>query len=357
MRQATIRQLQIFAEAARSGAFARVAERLHLTPAAVSAQIRQLESVSGFALFERAGRRIGLTEPGRALLGYAETILQALQDADRALQAHKGLTGGRISVGLVSTAKYIVPHMLARFQATYPAVTLHLHDGNRREIFEALIAGTVDLVIAGRPPAGLPVSGEAFADHPSVIIAAPGHPFVGHEPLHAAMLSGEAFIAREEGSGTRELAERFFQDAGVRPRIVLTSSSNEMLKQAVTAGMGLALISRHTIGLELRLGSLVELPIEGTPLMRAWLISHRLGMPLLPLHARLRSFLIENGREIIVEREQFYAALVDTAAQGDGTRRGERARRLSVPGRSVKAQAGQRLGQAAEKPVDIPAPT
>ncbi len=341
MRQATIRQLQIFAEAARSGAFARVAERLHLTPAAVSAQIRQLESVSGFALFERAGRRIGLTEPGRALLGYAETILQALQDADRALQAHKGLTGGRVSVGLVSTAKYIVPHMLARFQAAYPAVTLNLRDGNRREIFQALIEGTVDLVIAGRPPADLPVSGEAFADHPSVIIAAPSHPFVGHGPLPATMLSGEAFIAREEGSGTRELAERFFQVAGAKPRTVLTSNSNEMLKQAVTAGMGLALISRHTIGLELCLGSLVELPIEGTPLMRAWLISRRLGMPLLPLHARLQSFLIEKGRAIIVEREQFYAALVETASSRDGGHRGGRGRAPGVIGRSVKARAGR----------------
>ena len=309
MRHVTIRQLQIFVEAARTRAFARVAERLHVTPAAVSFQIKQLESMTGFALFERIGKTAVLTEPGTALLGYAQTVLQALQDADQTLRTLKGLSGGRVTVGLVSTSKYIVPHILARFQAAYPGVAIHLLDGNRREIFAAVGTGAVDLAVTGRPPEELGLAAEPFAAHPSVIIAPPAHPLAAFDSLPPAILAGEPFIAREEGSGTRQLMDELFQAAGTSGRVTMTSSSNETIKQAVMAGMGLALISRHTIGLELSLGLLRTLPVEGFPLMRTWFVVHRRGMPLLPIHRRLRDFALERGQAIITEIEHAYAAL------------------------------------------------
>jgi len=299
MRNVTIRQLQIFAEAAQRLSFARVAELLHLSPAAVSFQIKQIESMSGFPLFERVGKKVALTEAGSGLLTYAKIILQALHDADKTMQGLNGLTGGHVTLGLVSTAKYIVPHMLARFQASYPGIAISLMDGNRRQIIEALLKGGIDLAVMGRPPPGADVVAEPFAPHPSVIIVAPAHPLAGEKALAPNMLADEPFVVREEGSGTRALLDRFFETAGFAPRIAMTTSSNETIKQAVMAGMGIALISHHTIGLEHGLGLLATLEVDGFPLMRTWFVVHRRNMPLLPVHARLQRFLIEQGQAII----------------------------------------------------------
>jgi DNA-binding transcriptional LysR family regulator len=309
MRHVTVRQLQVFVEAAQTLSFARVGERLHLTPAGVSFQIKQIELQTGFALFERVGKKATLTDAGKALLGYAKQILQALNDADRAMMALKGLTGGKVTIGLVSTAKYIVPHLLAHFQATYPAIAIDLRDGNRRWIIEALVKGELDVAIMGQPPEGADVAAEPFAPHPSVLVAPPSHPLAGLPTLPASVLAGEPFIAREEGSGTRLLMDHFFQENGLSSRVVMTTSSNETIKQAVMAGMGLALISRHTIGLELALGMVTTLAIEGLPLMRSWFVAHRRNMPLLPVHARLRGYLIEGGEAIIEELDRGYQTI------------------------------------------------
>jgi LysR family transcriptional regulator, low CO2-responsive transcriptional regulator len=309
MRHVTIRQLQVFVASADALSFARVAERLHLTPAGVSFQIKQIEAQTGFTLFERIGKKVALTEAGQALLGYAEQVLQSLHDADQALTALKGLAGGEVTIGLVSTAKYLVPHILARFQAQYPAIVIHLRDGNRREINDWLIKGEIDLAVMGQPFAGTDVLAEPFAPHPSVIAAAPSHPLAGRSGLSASVLAGEPFIVREEGSGTRSLFDRFFERAGFAPRIAMTTSSNETIKQGVMAGMGIALISLHAIGLELRLGLLTTLDAEGFPLMRSWFVAHRRNMPLLPVHAKLKRFLLDHGQGIINELDEDYRRL------------------------------------------------
>jgi DNA-binding transcriptional LysR family regulator len=294
MRNVTVRQLQIFVAASQAQSFARAAERLRLSPAAVSFQIRQIEDLSGVALFERIGRKVVPTEAGTALLGYARIVLQALADGDQALTALRGGVGGRITIGAISTAKYLVPHVLARFQAAYPAVAIHLRDGNRREIADALAGGAIDLAVMGRPAETADVQATPFAAHPSVVIAPAGHPLADRTELPPAALAGERFIAREDGSGTRALLDQLCRDAGFAPHIAMTTSSNETIKQAVMAGMGIALISRHTIGLELALGLLRTLPVD--------------GFPLLPVHVRLRAFLLEQGQEVIDALERRYAA-------------------------------------------------
>ncbi len=309
MRHATIRQLQIFAAAAETLSFARVAERLRVTPAAVSFQIKQIESMSGFALFERIGKKAALTEAGNALLVYAKSVLQALHDADQAFMGLRGLREGRVTIGMVSTAKYLVPHMLAQFRAQYPGIAIHLQEGNRRQIIAAIVNGEIELAITGKPPEEAQAVADPFAPHPSVIIAAPSHPLAKHDRLPAAVLAGEPLIVREEGSGTRALLDQFLRSSGYSARTVMTSGSNETIKQAVMAGMGIALISRHTVGLEFGLGLLRSLPIEGFPLMRSWFVTHRRGMPMLPVHTRLRGFLLENGARIIDDLEQSYSGL------------------------------------------------
>jgi DNA-binding transcriptional LysR family regulator len=299
MRNVTIRQLQMFVAAAEAASFARAAEALHVSPAAVSFQIKQVEDMTGFALFERIGKKVALTDAGKTLLVYARLILQGVQDADLALLALRGVVGGRVTLGAVSTAKYIVPHMLARFQAVYPGVTINLTFGNRAHIFGALLAGEIELAVMGRPDEHADVLATPFASHPSVMIAGPLHPLASAPALRIADLAAEPMIMREDGSGTRHLVEQACLAAGVKPRIGLTTDSNETIKQAVMAGMGIAVISRHTIGLELALGLVRTLPVDGFPVMRAWNVVRRRSMPMMPGHASLQSFLLENGQAVI----------------------------------------------------------
>jgi DNA-binding transcriptional LysR family regulator len=322
MRQATVRQLQVFVEAARLMSFARVSERLNLTPAAVSFQIKQLESITGVALFERIGRRTRLTEAGRVFLIYAELVIKALADADQTLTSLKGLRGGRVTVGLVSTAMYVMPHILARFRSLYPDIGMQLVDGNRREILDRLLKGDIDLAVMGKPPDGVDLEAQAFAPHPTVIIAAPSHPLSArNKRIALSELAQEAFIMREDGSGTRALLEDFFDSAGAAPRVTMTSSSNETIKQAVMAGMGIAGVSRHTIGIELGLGLVKALPVEGTPLMRTWYVAHRRRMPLMPLHETLRQFIVAKGRHSIEALERAHAGLLTPRRPGTGRKK------------------------------------
>jgi DNA-binding transcriptional LysR family regulator len=313
MRSVTIRQLQIFVEVADHLSLARVAERLRLTPSAISFQIGKIEEQTGFALLERIGRRVALTDAGHVLLAYARLMLQSLREADLALTALHDVDGGRVALGLVSTAKYIVPHMVARFRTQFPRVEVRLREGNRARVLEMLAAGQVDLVIMGQPPEGADVIAHRFADHPSVFIAPPGHALQHANGLAVSALADHAFVMREEGSGTRQLADQVFRAANFSPRVALVSSSNEMIKQAVIAGMGLAMISRHTISLEHALGLLVTLDVEDAKLMRAWFVVQRRTLPLLPVHARLRDFLVAEGEAVIDEINRGHLALASGA--------------------------------------------
>jgi DNA-binding transcriptional LysR family regulator len=316
MKNVTVRQLQVFVEAAERLSLARVAERLNLTPSAVSFQIKQIELQTGFALFERVGRRVALTDAGTLLAEYARVVLRSLQEADQAMMALKGTTGGRVRLGLASTSKYIVPHMIARFRAAYPGVAVHLQEGNRARVLQLLTRGSIDLAVMGQPPEDADVLAERFAPHPSIIIAAAGHRLAAAPSLPLNALAGEPFVMREDGSGTKAMTEGHFRNAGFQPRIAMVSSSNEMIKQAVMAGMGLALLSQHTCSLELALGLLAALPVEGFPLMRSWYIVQRRTLPLLPVQARLRSFLIEEGEGVIRDTMQNHLRIASTPRGG-----------------------------------------
>ncbi len=301
MRGVTIRQLQIFVAAAGHLSFARTSEQLHLTQAGVSLQIKQLEEMAGFALFERRGRKVALTEAGEVLLRYGQRILDALKDADAALSALKGLTGGRIRVGVVSTAKYFAPALLARFQARYPGVRVSLSVNNREVIVRELERDEIDVAIMGQPPPRLPTESAAIADHPLVIIAAPEHPLAGARRIQLEALADQTFLVREQGSGTRSSMERFFAGRGFTPSIGNEMSSNETIKQAVMAGMGLALISRHTIGLELATRRLAVLDVVGLPLMRRWYVVRRAGRFASPATMAFVDFVVASTPGLLAE--------------------------------------------------------
>ena len=306
MRNVTVRQLQMFVGAADAASFARAAEILHVSPAAVSFQIKQIEDMSGFALFERIGKRVALTDAGSTLLTYARIVLQALQDSDQALMSLRGVLGGRVTLGAVSTAKYIVPHVLARFQAKYTGIAINLRFGNRKQIVDALDRGEIELAVMGQPSDETDVVATEFAVHPSVIIAGANHRLGKAPALAIKDLVAERLITREEGSGTRLLMEQACLAAGFTPRVGMTTDSNETIKQAVMAGMGIAVISRHTIGLELALGLMRTLPVEGFPVLRSWFVVRRKSMPMMPGHLHLQEFLVKNGQTVIDELESGY---------------------------------------------------
>jgi DNA-binding transcriptional LysR family regulator len=301
MRGVTIRQLQIFAMAAGHLSFARTSEQLHLTQAAVSLQIKQLEELAGIALFERRGRKVHLTEAGLHLVRYAQQILDALKDADAAISALKGLRGGRITVGVVSTAKYFAPALIARFNQRFPAVSVTLSVNNREVIVRELERNEIDVAIMGTPPPRIETIAVPFADHPLVIIAAPTHPLAHARRISLPALATEHFLVREQGSGTRSSMERFFAERGFAPNIRNVMSSNETIKQAVMAGMGLALLSRHTIGLEVETRRLVVLDVVGLPVMRRWYVVHRAGRFVSPATEAFVDFVVESAPGLLAE--------------------------------------------------------
>jgi DNA-binding transcriptional LysR family regulator len=299
MRHVTLRMLRVFESVARNLSFSRAAEELHLTQPAVSMQVRGLESQAGLALFDRIGKKVQLTDAGRELQARARAVGDELRAADEAMNALKGLERGRLHIAAVSTAKYFVPLLLARFLKAHPGVRLELAVDNREQVIELLAANAIDLAIMGRPPQGLETVAEAFASHPHVIIAAPDHPLAGRRRIPLARLAQEPFILREPGSGTRGLLEKLFADHRLEMRVVMQMASNETIKQAVLAGMGVSLLSAHTLGVELDAGRLVLLDVEGLPIVRNWYVVHLAAKRLSPAAAVFRAFMLSEAGALL----------------------------------------------------------
>ena len=305
MKTVTFRQLRVFTEVARHLSFVRAAEALHLTPPAVTMQVKELESAIELPLFDREGRKVSLTTAGEYFLVYAKRLLATLKDADDAMARFRKLETGQLSVGMVGTAKYFVPRLLTRFREEHPGVELRLRVGaNREELVGLLQAGEVDLAIMGRPPREMAVRAEPFAPHPHVFVAPPGHAVLALDRPPLAALAEHALIVREAASGTRALMDRFFQDQRVQPRIAMEMPSNETIKQAVMAGMGLSFLSLHTLGLELRCGLIELVPVRDTPILRSWNIVNMQSKMLSPAAEALRYFILEHGEAHLAEHDR-----------------------------------------------------
>jgi DNA-binding transcriptional LysR family regulator len=299
MKNVTLRQLRVFAAAARHLSFARAAEELHLTPPAVSMQMKELEAEVGLALFDREGRSVTLTTTGEYFLAHARRVLAALKDAEDTVARFKGLTGGQLAVGMVSTAQYFVPRLLAGFRQEHPDIELTLRVGNREQLVALMQRNEVDLAIMGRPPREWATRSEPFAMHPHVLVTAPDHPFAHAEHVSAAALAREAFIVREPGSGTRAALQEYLDEFRLHVRIVMEMNSNETIKQTVMAGLGVSLLSLHTVGMELRQGLIATPDVEGLPLMRRWNVVNNHGKLLSPAAEALRYFILEHGEALL----------------------------------------------------------
>ncbi len=299
MKNVSLRQLKIFEAVARHLSFSRAAEELHLSQPAVSMQVRALEEDAGLPLTEQVGKKIFITDAGAELARHARLIAQQLDAAEAALAAIRGLASGRLSVGVVSTAKYFAPRLLAQFRARHPGISLQLNVNNRQSIVRQLADNEIDLAIMGSPPAELETAADIFAINPQVIIAAPEHVLARRRKLVAADIAGETFLIREHGSGTRSAMERFFLEQNLAPAQRFEMSSNETIKQAVMAGMGISFISEHTIRLELDVGLLVRLPVVGTPVLRQWHVVRLARKQLSPLAEAFKGFLSREAAKLL----------------------------------------------------------
>jgi DNA-binding transcriptional LysR family regulator len=293
----TLRQLNVFSAVARHRSYTRAAEELHLSQPAVSMQVRQLEEAVGLALFERLGKKIHLTEAGKEVFDYSQAIGQQLRELDDVIEALKGVQGGRLRISVATTANYFATRLLAAFSQRFPETTFSLDVTNRKTLLDQLAANETDLVIMGRPPGDLELDATPFMDNPLVVIAPSGHPLAKARGIPLKRLQQEVFVVRELESGTRIAMERFFEERRMQLNAGMEMTSNSAIKHAVEAGLGLGIVSVHTLELELEAGRLIVLDVTGFPIQRHWYLVHCKGKRLPPVAQAFCDFLM--GEEAV----------------------------------------------------------
>ena len=296
----TLHQLRLFLAVARHRSYSRAAEELRLSQPAVSAQVKELERDLGGALFEMAGRAVRLTEPGTELLGYAQKVCTLVDEARLAMDEFEGLRRGRVALAAVSTAgAYVLPPLLGAFRQAHPGIRISLDVVNRATCQERLLRSEADLVIMGRVPEQIPHEAAPFLPDELVIVAAPAHPLTKIKQITSERLAKEAFIFREAGSGTRLNAEEFLRERGIEAPVGLELGDTSAVKEAVAAGLGIALVSLHAIRMELALGRLAVLDVPGLPLSRQWYVVHRENQRLTRAAASFRTFLLTSAEDLL----------------------------------------------------------
>lgn len=313
MLNVTLRQLRAIAQVARDGKIVTAARHLGLTPPAVTLQVQACEDTLGLALFDRLPDGMRPTAAGLAAIDTARAIEEQLLLLSDHVDALKGLKEGRLRLGAVSTAKYFAPRIIAAFGRDHPGVDIELRIGNRAETVQALADRAVDIALMGRPPKDVPVRAQVFGDHPLVIIAAPDHPLASRRAISRERIAQEKFMVREPGSGTRISLEIFFsQVASKLENIGVEMNSNETIKQAVMAGLGIAFISAHTIEAEVQSGRLRILDVEGTPIRRQWFAVSRSDRSETPVMLAFARFLARSGARFLPLTTPLYPELPAT---------------------------------------------
>jgi len=295
MKNVTLRQLRAFASVAQHGNFARAAVDLNLTPPAVTMQIKELEREVGLPLFDREARQASLTLTGEYLLAYARRMLAELKNAQDMVARLRRLEGGDLVVGMVSSAQHFLPAMMGEFRTEHRDVVLRLRVGNREQLAGWMRDNELDLAVMGRPPREWATRAEPFAGNPLVLVTAREHPFVHMEQVSAQRVAMETVLLREAGSGTRAAMEDYLREHHLRLGVTMELPSNETIKQAVVAGLGVSLMSLHSLGLELEQGLLATPEVEGLPILKRWYLVTNHAKTLSPAAEAFRYFVLEHA--------------------------------------------------------------
>jgi DNA-binding transcriptional LysR family regulator len=294
IRHATLRQLQVFESIFRHGSFTRAAEELFLTQPTVSMQIKKLTDAMGLPLFEHIGRSVEPTEAGVELYDACRRIFEILANLEMKIADLKGLKRGRLRLGVVTTAQYLAPEVLGEFSRIYPGIDLALEVANRHRIIERMHANEDDLYIMGQAPEdGIDIEVHPFSPNPLVVLAPRNHPLVNKKNIKLEEIANEPFIMREPGSGIRDLTFRTFDARGLQPNVRMELGSNEAIKHAVVSGLGLTVLSLHTLTLEGVDGPVAILDVEGFPILRNWYIVYPKGKELSLIARTFLEFAID----------------------------------------------------------------
>ncbi len=299
-RRTSLRQLRALGAVTSAKSISAAAQLLSVTPPAVSQQLQLLEdALGGVPLYEKTATGMRPTEAGREVLTALERIESALGDCAAAIDALRGIGGGQVSVGVITTAKYFAPFALSAFQRSHPNVEMRVLVGNRADMIAGLEKFNLDVALMGYPPEHFPLERVVIGDHPHVVIAAPDHWMVRRRRIPLHEIAREPLLLREPGSGTRSLMLGLFAGAGLPDGPRMEMGSNEMIKQAVMAGMGAALVSAHVIAAEVADGRLAVLDVEGLPVVRQWFAVRRAERRLLPAAQALWEHLVRSGAQFL----------------------------------------------------------
>jgi LysR family transcriptional regulator, low CO2-responsive transcriptional regulator len=307
-RRISMRQLQVFETVARLLSYTRAAEELFLSQPTVSMQIKKLETDIGLPLTEQIGKKISLTDAGLALYQASKDILDTLGRFEMQIDDQKGLRTGQLRIAAVTTANYFAPRLIGKFTQDYPGINIALEVGNREQILDRMSKNMDDLYLVGKPPKSSELEFQPYLENPMAVIAPVDHPLASRESVTLADIANEPFIIRERGSGTRIAVENLFAEAGHTLNIRMELGSNESIKQGTTGGLGLALISLHT----LTSGDFTELAIlnvEGFPISWQWYVGHPRGKRLSVVAKAFIDFMYEEGPSLLPENMRSYASI------------------------------------------------
>jgi len=294
----TLHQLQVFEVAARHGSYTRAAEELFLTQPTVSMQIKHLTKSVGIPLFEQVGKRLFLTQAGQELFHTCQEIFGRISQFEMSVADMKGLKQGCLKVTVVTTAKYVIPRLLGPFCQRYPGVEISLKVTNHSGVLERLAENKDDLYILSKVPDEPDVKAHPFLANPLVVLANHDHPLVGEKNIPIQKLADQPFITRESGSGTRGYVQQLFNEHKITPTVKIELSSNEAIKQAIAGGLGISVLSKHTISLEGASGQIAVLDVQHFPIPCHWYVIHLAGKQLSVVAQAFLEYLQTEGREL-----------------------------------------------------------
>jgi DNA-binding transcriptional LysR family regulator len=291
----------VFEAVARHSSFTRAAEELFLTQPTVSMQVKQLSKTVGLPLFEQVGKRLYLTAAGKELYSTCRDVFTRLSEFEIAIADLKGLKQGTLRLSVVTTAKYVIPRILGPFCKRYPGIDISLTVTNHQYVLESLASNKDDLYILSQLPEDSDADVQPFMENPLVVLAPHTHPLVHEKNIPLARIAEEPFIMREPGSGTRKAVQRLFDDDGLTMKVKLELGSNEAIKQAIVGGMGLSVLSKHTLALEGPNNQMVILDVEGFPIERFWYVVYPSGKQLSAITKAFYEYLLNEGKQVAQE--------------------------------------------------------
>lgn len=274
IKNATLRQLKVFESVARNLSYTRAAEELYLTQPTVSIQIKQLTDIVGLPLLEQIGKRIYLTDSGRELLKVCREIFEGLSRFEMLVSEMKGVKAGKLRLAVITTAKYFVPRLLGLFCQRFPGIDVSLKVTNRERVLQRMADNQDDIYVLGTPPGDMDIEVEPFLENPLVVLAPSNHPLAAEKNISLQRLVDEPFLIREPGSGIRLATEQFFAERGLKMKVRMELGSNEAIKQAVVGGLGIAVLSAHTLTLDHNSEELAILDVQDFPIRRHWYLAY-----------------------------------------------------------------------------------